>query len=148
MMKRWTLALILPLVFLLPACSGSPEPNIAPVEEAVSPATATVVVNTPTSQPTPVAVEPAAPPMNEAAQSDPAATATHVVEAETQAPEPTEAIAAPTEPAEAPTTESEPDPPVQAEVDWLTVEGKTDENLAFLGNPDAPVTMIDYSDFL
>lgn len=31
---------------------------------------------------------------------------------------------------------------------WLAVEGKTDDNLTFLGNPDAPVTIIDYSDFL
>jgi len=31
---------------------------------------------------------------------------------------------------------------------WLTVEGKTDDNLAYLGNPAAPITIIDYSDFL
>ena len=35
-----------------------------------------------------------------------------------------------------------------ADTNWLTVEGKTDGDLAFLGNPDAPVTIIDYSDFL
>jgi hypothetical protein len=146
MMKRWTLALILPLVFLLPACGASPEPDIAAVEESVPPATATVVVNTPTRQPTPVVVEPTVPQQNEAAQLDPVETAAEVVEPATQTPEPTEAVVVPTEPAEAPTTE--PAPPVQAEVDWLTVEGKTADNLAFLGNPDAPVTMIDYSDFL
>ncbi len=33
-------------------------------------------------------------------------------------------------------------------VDWLTVQGKTADNLFYLGNPDAPVTLIDYSDFL
>jgi hypothetical protein len=33
-------------------------------------------------------------------------------------------------------------------VDWLTVEGKTADNLPYRGNPDAPVTLIDYSDFL
>ena len=33
-------------------------------------------------------------------------------------------------------------------VDWLTVEGKTADNLFYLGNPEAPVTLIDYSDFL
>jgi hypothetical protein len=38
--------------------------------------------------------------------------------------------------------------PAAEEVDWLTVEGKTADNLAYLGNPDAPVTLIDYSDFL
>ena len=36
----------------------------------------------------------------------------------------------------------------QAETDWLTVEGKTEDNLTFLGNPEAPVTLIDHSDFL
>ena len=148
MIKRWTFTLILPLIFLLPACGVSPEPNIAPIEEAVSPATATVVVNTPTSQPTPIVVEPTTPPASEAAQLDPVETATDVVEPTAQAPEPTEVVAAPTEPAEAPIAETEPEPPVQEEVDWLSVEGKTPDNLAFLGNPDAPITMIDYSDFL
>jgi hypothetical protein len=37
--------------------------------------------------------------------------------------------------------------PLEA-VDWLTVEGKTADNLFYLGNPEAPVTLIDYSDFL
>ncbi|MCQ3974253.1 MAG: hypothetical protein DPW09_12470 [Anaerolineae bacterium] len=37
--------------------------------------------------------------------------------------------------------------PLEA-VDWLTVEGKTADNLPYLGNPEAPVTLIDYSDFL
>jgi hypothetical protein len=52
------------------------------------------------------------------------------------------ATAAPAEAAEAPEVAS------QAEPDWLTVEGKTEDYLAFLGNPEAPVTLIDYSDFL
>lgn len=33
-------------------------------------------------------------------------------------------------------------------VDWLTHEGLTEDGAAYLGNPDAPVTIIDYSDFL
>ena len=32
--------------------------------------------------------------------------------------------------------------------DWLTVSGRTADGLAMLGNPDAPVTMIDYADFM
>ncbi|MCK6628721.1 MAG: DsbA family protein [Anaerolineae bacterium] len=44
-------------------------------------------------------------------------------------------------------TASKGTPPPEA-VDWLTVEGKTADNLFYLGNPDAPVTIIDYSDFL
>ena len=36
----------------------------------------------------------------------------------------------------------------EAEVNWFTVEGKTGDNLTYLGNPDALVTIIDYSDFM
>jgi hypothetical protein len=32
--------------------------------------------------------------------------------------------------------------------DWLQHVGRTEDNLIYLGNPDAPVTMIDYSDFM
>jgi hypothetical protein len=140
MMKWWTFALILPLVFLPPACGVSPEPDIAAVEEVAAPATVTVAVNTPTTQPTV--------PVVEETQPDPVETVAEAVEPATQAPEPAEVVSAPTEPAETQTDETEPEPAVQAEVDWLAVEGKTADNLAFLGNPDAPVTMIDYSDFL
>jgi hypothetical protein len=45
------------------------------------------------------------------------------------------------------TTAAEANPTIE-QVDWLTVEGKTADNLAYLGNPNAPVTLIDYSDFL
>ncbi|RME48318.1 MAG: disulfide bond formation protein DsbA, partial [Caldilineae bacterium] len=38
--------------------------------------------------------------------------------------------------------------PEPATVDWLSVEGKTADGRIFLGNPDAPVTIIDYSDFM
>ncbi|MEM7134057.1 MAG: hypothetical protein AAF702_47645 [Chloroflexota bacterium] len=31
---------------------------------------------------------------------------------------------------------------------WTNVQGRTDDGLAYIGNPDAPVTFIDYSDFL
>jgi hypothetical protein len=33
-------------------------------------------------------------------------------------------------------------------VDWLNNVGRTADNLMYLGNPNAPVTVIDYSDFL
>ena len=33
-------------------------------------------------------------------------------------------------------------------VNWLENTGRTADNLIYLGNPDAPVTLIDYSDFL
>ena len=34
------------------------------------------------------------------------------------------------------------------EPDWLATFGRTGDGLMYLGNPDAPVTVIDYSDFL
>ena len=60
----------------------------------------------------------------------------------TSAQEEAVAAAAPAETAETPEVAS------QTETDWLTVEGKTEDNLTFLGNPEAPVTLIDHSDFL
>jgi hypothetical protein len=67
-----------------------------------------------------------------AATATPLPTPTTAVEAVPESP-----VATPDEVAAAP-----------AETDWLLVEGKTAENLAFLGNPEAPVTLVDYSDFL
>jgi hypothetical protein len=34
------------------------------------------------------------------------------------------------------------------EPDWLNHFGRTADNLMYLGNPAAPVTLIDFSDFL
>ena len=69
---------------------------------------------------------------------------------------PIEAVATSTStppPTEAPATEAP--PPAENEemaaiktTNWLEVEGKTEDGYTYLGNPDAPVTMIDYSDFL
>ena len=65
------------------------------------------------------------------------------------------AVKVTTEPGAISTPETAPEPTEkvvaasQAEgSDWLTVEGTTTDNLTYLGNPDAPVTIIDYSDFL
>ncbi|MEZ4660635.1 MAG: hypothetical protein R2911_24025 [Caldilineaceae bacterium] len=67
--------------------------------------------------------------------------------ADTTVPEPaSEEVAA-----QAPPQEEEPAPAAEAAVepvDWLTVTGRTEEGLATLGNPDAAITMIDYSDFM
>jgi hypothetical protein len=41
-----------------------------------------------------------------------------------------------------------PIPPSPTPVDWLAQGGRTTDNLIYRGNPKAPVTMIDYSDFL
>lgn len=35
-----------------------------------------------------------------------------------------------------------------ASVDWISEQSRTEDGLAMLGNPDAPVTFIDYSDFM
>ena len=34
------------------------------------------------------------------------------------------------------------------EPDWLAYSGRTENGLMFLGNPEAPVKMIDFSDFM
>ena len=75
----------------------------------------------------------------------PAATATSGETAAT-APEPTEATAEPTEmsPATAPAEGAAPEP---EEAD-VTINGRTDDGAYFLGRADAPLTIIDYSDFL
>ncbi|HXV43368.1 MAG TPA: hypothetical protein VEC96_09910 [Anaerolineae bacterium] len=85
------------------------------------------------------------------AQPPPAApTNLPAVDAATHTPaiEPTQAAAAATTPPETMAEPATAAAPATEGVDWLTVEGKTADNLAYLGNPDAPVTIIDYSDFL
>ncbi|NJN98506.1 MAG: hypothetical protein HC875_32665 [Anaerolineales bacterium] len=63
----------------------------------------------------------------------------------TQVATPTEAVPVTAEAATAPPDKAT--SPAEV-VDWLAVEGKTADNLFYQGNPDAPVTLIDYSDFL
>lgn len=48
-------------------------------------------------------------------------------------------------PTDTPTPEPTPTPTPE---NWLESVGRTADNLMFMGNPAAPVTMIDYSDFL
>jgi hypothetical protein len=122
-MKLWLIPLLVFILFLVTACS---------VTET----------ETPVAQPLPAT--PISAPTIAATTHTPAAEPTQgVVEATVAIPQPvaksttvatTEIVAATT-----PTPEA---------VDWLTVEGKTADNLTYLGNPDAPVTLIDYSDFL
>jgi hypothetical protein len=46
-------------------------------------------------------------------------------------------------------TETPLPPPTATPIqDWLTHSGRTADNLMYLGNPDAPVTLIDFSDFM
>lgn len=84
--------------------------------------------------------------------AEPAAPAPTATEAAAVQPTEPPAEEPTTEPASQPTTEPATEPTEEiaaAETeDWSTVEGKTDDGRTTLGNPNAPVTMIDYSDFL
>jgi hypothetical protein len=77
----------------------------------------------------------------------------------TEAPSPTQAPATPvpptdqptSKPTEKPTTTPEPttsDPPLVTRHSPLVTSGQTADGAFFLGAPDAPLTVIDYSDFL
>jgi hypothetical protein len=54
------------------------------------------------------------------------------------------------EPTLAPTDTPSPEPTATPtpEPDWTNTVGRTADNLVYLGNPEAPVTLIDYSDFM
>lgn len=122
-MKLWLIPLSVLILFLVTTCGvATPE--------------------TPVTQPPPAT--PTNTPVVAAATYTPAAEPTQaVVEATITKPETV------TEPAPTATAEMAAEAaPASGVVDWLTVEGKTADNLAYLGNPDAPVTLIDYSDFL
>lgn len=81
----------------------------------------------------------------------PAPTPTQVVES---TPGPTELAAATDTPVPEPTLSAtdtpmpEPTATFTPEPDWLNSVGRTADNLVYLGNPEAPVTIIDYSDFM
>ncbi|MDH3675865.1 MAG: hypothetical protein OES12_10250 [Anaerolineae bacterium] len=156
-MKHYYSILVLFLMLTLAACGGSPSPEPerpeqpsedisssielepelqkaeftptvpAPAVEEVTPAVETVTQE----------AEAALPDSAEEVNPDPSETAQPV---DGVSDEPT-AVDASAQGAETPQADS-------IVVNWLTVEGKTSDNLAYLGNPDAPITIIDYSDFL
>ena len=100
--------------------------------------------NTPST--TVVTIENTSTPMPTATQA-PTQVPTQTVEPTNEPPTPTDVI--PTETplpvvADTPTPEPSPTP----ETDWLTVTGRTVENLAYRGNPNAPIRLVDYSDFM
>jgi len=121
----------------IPATETDVEPtnevsNIA--ELAAQPAITTVL---------PTATEPAdMPPPDPTLEP----TATAEREANTAQANQGEVATATPEPTYTPT--SEPTPTPTEVVDWLTVSGKIEGGYNYLGNPDAPITMIDFSDFL
>jgi hypothetical protein len=113
------------LLLIVTACGGArPGADVPPLPP---PSTATPTATTPPPTPTPILTP----------------TPTQVVVTEAAAltsPEPT---LPPTG-----TFTPEPTPTPSPEPDWLVSVGRTEEGLMFLGNPEAPVTIIDYSDFL
>jgi hypothetical protein len=140
-MKRLTILLL--LISLLVACTPSGEPAaseqpVAPMTEgAGEPAVPLTSIPRTTEEdlPAPMIEEP-------------------VVEeiAETAVEEPGEPSAPPeTESAELPASEETAVDPVEApaeETGPMVISGRLDEGAFFLGDPNAPVTLIDYSDFL
>lgn len=129
-MKRYpsvSLVIFLLLVFSLAACGGVAAPTTAaPVAVAAT--------DTPVPPPTNTSVSP-----TEVPTTAPPTATTAAMAAET--PENT--------PIPPPVTLVPPTPTAEiVAVDWLAVQGRTDDGLPTLGNPDAPVRVIDYSDFL
>ena len=128
-MKRTNLLLmVLPLLFVA-ACSASAE---LPASSASAP---TAVEPAAPVDPTATAAAPTAESSNEASETS--------TESDGDASAAEAAVAADAPEESAPAEEAAVKP-----VDWLTVMGRTEEGLATLGNPDASVTMIDYSDFM
>jgi hypothetical protein len=120
------------LLLFLTACAGNTPEPAEPVEAQVEPAEI---------QPK----EPAQP----APTDSPEATDSPVVEADTPAPANQADAADPvvqSQPEEPPTLTPIP-APTEVPVP-LVISGQTDEGVFFLGDPNAPLTVIDYSDFL
>ena len=96
----------------------------------------------PNPSPTPIAVSTLAPPtVGATASLEPAALAS-VEEVQPTATGTAPALTA------TPTATALPSPTFTAEPDWLAYSGRTKDGLMFLGNPEAPVKMIDFSDFM
>ena len=128
-MKKWIL--ILPIVLLaLAACAPSAEPEsevsvVVASSEATNPPLQAVATELPvSSSPTAVSSPPTVVPTNES---------------------PVEPTAIPTD---EPITEPTDAPMEEPAAETAVGAGRTDEGAFFLGAVDAPVTMIDYSDFL
>jgi hypothetical protein len=96
----------------------------------------------PNPSPTPIAVATLAPPTVAATTSLEPAASTPVEEVQPTATGTAPALTA------TPTETTLPSPTFTTEPDWLAYSGRTEDGLMFLGNPEAPVKMIDFSDFM
>jgi hypothetical protein len=120
------------IVFAMSACDGgTARLDIAPVAQAPIATATTVPAPTATNIPIPptATTRPAQGTSSIGSAADPSA-------APSQPPTMT--------PSPLPTATLTP----TRDVDWATVTGRTTEGLNYLGNPQAPVTMIDFSDFM
>ena len=147
-MKRLTLLLL--FMSFLVACTpaGEPaasEPQAVPVVEVATEATAVSQANTPRTDELPAPVMAAEEAVEETAVIE-------IEEAEaTSAPPETEPVELPeNEDTGVESEEMVADSVVEstAEEGSLVISGRLDEGAFFLGDPNAPVTLIDYSDFL
>ena len=129
-MKRLTFLIILTTVLLLAACGGQqfaePAAEIAePLEELPSPPLTATALPTGTSSPPPEAPTgaPTSTPVEEKLQEKP-----------TAEPDPTATVEVVVE--------------VEEPAPLHVISGQTAEGAYFYGDPSAPVTLFDYSDFL
>ena len=127
-MPKWFISILIPAL-LLNACGGA-APQLSPVEASRDAPPKVVFVTVAPATPTPI---PPSPTVTD--------TATNIPPTETAAP------AAPT-PEPTPTGMPTAEPTATPEPDWLHSVGRTADNLVYLGNPNAPVTLIDFSDFM
>lgn len=114
--------LVVLLTLLLAACAVQPPADQPPAAGQGSAELPQPAVRTPTAESSPTALPPAA----SATPAEAAATASTATTAETPADSPAEG---------------------QQLYDGIPF-GQTEAGFPFLGQPDAPVTLIDYSDFL
>jgi hypothetical protein len=122
-MKKWIL--ILPFVLLaLMACTPAAEPESVEVVAATTPEPTDLPLAKVTSPP-PTAV------------SSPTTLPTDIPPAEST-----------TVPTDVPTSQPTESPTDEPAAETAVMAGRIDEGAFFLGAPNAPVTMIDYSDFL
>ena len=129
-MKKWIL--ILPIVLLaLVACAPSAEPESEISVATASPEATNLPLQEVATVPLPTAV-----PTN-ALLTEPTAVPTNEP--------PTQPTAIPTD---EPVTEPTSVPTEEPAAETAVIAGRTDEGAFFLGAVDAPVMMIDYSDFL
>jgi hypothetical protein len=126
MKSLWMVLMLMVWGGLLPACAG-----IAPRSADIGPLTGLW----------------AAPPHTATPVPSPTLTSSPVIP--TPAPAIMARVTAPVSPLPTPTATATSAPsPTPTPVNWLAYVGRTPDNLIFMGNPNAPVTMIDYSDFL